>query len=53
MESLQLVNGECELKKHTLSGRTARIYFCLNYGLYTHRQRRSMSSDYGVTVPRI
>ena len=50
LASLHVVKGADQLKLYQFNTRVARHYFCGNCGIYTHHQRRSDSSQYGVNV---
>ena len=50
LAGLHVVKGADQLKLYQFNTRVARHYFCGNCGIYTHHQRRSDPSQYGVNV---
>jgi hypothetical protein len=42
--------GEEALSLYQFNTKTAKHYFCSNCGIYTHHQRRSNPSQYGINV---
>jgi len=44
------MKGERELKEYTFNTHATKHYFCSNFGIYTHHQRRSMPSEYGFNI---
>jgi len=47
---LEIVEGAELLALYQFNTKTARHYFCSNCGIYTHHQRRSDASEYGVNA---
>ncbi|MGR3491777.1 MAG: GFA family protein [Shimia sp.] len=47
---LRVVRGEDALSLYTWGTHTAQHWFCSRCGIYTHHQRRSDTSEYGVNV---
>ena len=47
---LQFLSGEDALTLYQFNTNTAKHYFCSRCGIYTHHQRRSNPSQYGVNV---
>ena len=47
---LTVVKGEDRLSLYRWNTMTARHYFCSVCGIYTHHQRRSDPSEYGVNI---
>ena len=47
---IQFVSGEDNLTLYQFNTGTAKHYFCRTCGIYTHHQRRSDPSQYGVNV---
>ena len=50
IENLEVVKGKEFLTKYTFNTHTAKHYFCSKCGIYTHHQRRSDPSEYGVNI---
>ena len=50
IDNLRVVKGSAELKENTFNTHTAKHYFCSICGIYTHHQRRSVSSEYGFNI---
>lgn len=50
LPDLRVVQGEEALRLYTWGTHTAQHYFCGNCGIYTHHQRRSDPSEYGVNL---
>ena len=50
IENLKVIKGESELRQYTFNTHTAKHYFCSICGIYTHHQRRSVSSEYGFNI---
>lgn len=49
-DELELVAGHEDLSLYQFNTFAAKHYFCRNCGIYTHHQRRSTPSEYGVNV---
>lgn len=47
---LTILEGADALSLYQFNTKTARHYFCSNCGIYTHHQRRSNPSEYGVNL---
>ena len=47
---IKIVQGEDALTSYRFGSRTAQHFFCSQCGIYTHHQRRSDPSQYGVNV---
>ena len=50
ISNLEVVKGKEFLTKYTFNTHTAKHYFCSKCGIYTHHQRRSDPSEYGVNI---
>lgn len=50
LPDIEFVQGEENLTLYQFNTRTARHYFCRICGIYTHHQRRSNPSQFGVNV---
>lgn len=50
LSGIRIVQGAEKLKLYQLSTCTARHYFCIVCGIYTHHQRRSNPQQYGYNV---
>jgi hypothetical protein len=50
LASITLVKGEEALQQYQFNTKTAKHYFCMHCGIYTHHQRRSNPSQYGYNV---
>ena len=50
IENLEVVKGKEFLTKYSFNTHTAKHYFCSKCGIYTHHQRRSDPSEYGVNI---
>lgn len=47
---IRIVKGEEVLAEYQFNTMTARNFFCRNCGIYTHHQRRSDPTQYGINV---
>jgi hypothetical protein len=47
---IEIIAGEDALATYQFNTRTAKHFFCSRCGIYTHHQRRSNTSEYGVNV---
>ncbi|MGO4172176.1 GFA family protein [Bosea sp. TAF32] len=47
---VRIVSGEDSLGEYQFNTKTAKHYFCLGCGIYTHHQRRSNPGQLGVNV---
>lgn len=50
LSGIRVVKGKHALKLYQFNTKTAKHYFCINCGVYTHHQRRSNPSQYGFNV---
>ena len=50
LDGLRIEAGEEALSVYRFNTMTAKHYFCAHCGIYTHHQRRSDPSQYGVNV---
>lgn len=50
LDGIQVLEGQENLTLYTFNTRTAKHYFCKTCGIYTHHQRRSDPSQFGVNV---
>lgn len=50
LDRLRVVKGAGNLTLYQWNTYTAKHYFCRTCGIYTHHQRRSNPSQYGVNV---
>ncbi len=50
LSGINIVKGDEALKLYQFNTYTAKHYFCMHCGIYTHHQRRSNPSQYGFNV---
>ncbi|MFK7859050.1 MAG: GFA family protein [Granulosicoccus sp.] len=50
LDGIEFTKGQDKLTLYQFNTNTARHYFCSICGIYTHHQRRSNPSEYGVNV---
>lgn len=50
LDGIQIVKGQESLTFYQFNTNTAKHYFCSVCGIYTHHQRRSNPSQFGVNV---
>lgn len=50
LDGVKVLTGADVLRVYAFNTKAAQHYFCGNCGIYTHHQRRSNSSQYGVNV---
>lgn len=50
LEDIEILQGHSELSSYRFGTMIAQHYFCAICGIYTHHQRRSDPSQYGVNV---
>lgn len=50
MDGFSILEGEEVLNRYRFNTRTAQHFFCSRCGIYTHHQRRSNPTQYGVNV---
>lgn len=50
MDDVRFLEGESELTSYRFNTKTAEHFFCSRCGIYTHHQRRSDPTQYGVNV---
>tara|TARA_Y100000817_G_C16503900_1_gene388066 strand:- start:145 stop:522 length:378 start_codon:yes stop_codon:yes gene_type:complete len=50
INNLKVVKGERELNEYTFNTHAAKHYFCSKCGIYTHHQRRSVTTEYGFNI---
>jgi len=50
IDDIAILAGEDALSLYQFNTMTAKHYFCSKCGIYTHHQRRSNPSEYGVNV---
>jgi len=50
IDGIRIISGADDLTTYQFNTRTAKHYFCSKCGIYTHHQRRSNTSQYGVNV---
>ncbi|MCB1197025.1 MAG: GFA family protein [Bdellovibrionota bacterium] len=50
LEQLKVVRGQDFLTQYTFNTHMAKHYFCSICGIYTHHQRRSDPTEYGINI---
>ena len=50
LDGIEIVKGKDDLTLHQWGTNTAKHYFCRTCGIYTHHQRRSNPSEFGINV---
>ncbi|EPJ54424.1 MAG: glutathione-dependent formaldehyde-activating protein [Osedax symbiont Rs2] len=50
LSGIKILAGEEALKLYQFNTKTAKHFFCINCGIYTHHQRRSNPSQYAFNV---
>ncbi|WP_102226127.1 GFA family protein [Acidimangrovimonas sediminis] len=50
LADLEIVQGEENLTLYQFGSKTAKHYFCKTCGIYTHHQRRSDPTQFGINV---
>ena len=50
LDGIKIIKGEDVLRLYQFNTHTAKHYFCLVCGIYTHHQRRSNPEQYGYNV---
>jgi hypothetical protein len=50
LDGLKVIRGEDALSLYQFNTKTAKHYFCVHCGIYTHHQRRSNPTEYGYNV---
>lgn len=50
LDQLKILRGEEKLTLYQFNTRTAKHYFCSICGIYTHHQRRSNPTEFGINV---
>jgi hypothetical protein len=50
LDGIKIIKGENFLKLYEFNTKTAKHYFCINCGIYTHHQRRSNPHLFGFNV---
>ena len=50
LADIEFIEGEDNLTLYEFNTRTAKHYFCKTCGIYTHHQRRSTPTQFGINV---
>jgi len=50
LDGIEILEGKDALALYQFNTKSAKHYFCSKCGIYTHHQRRSNPSQYGVNV---
>ena len=50
LDGLRIIRGQAVLRLYQFNSRVAKHYFCSICGIYTHHQRRSDPSQYGINI---
>lgn len=50
LDRLEVLQGQDNLTLYQWNTGTAKHYFCKTCGIYTHHQRRSVPTEYGVNI---
>jgi hypothetical protein len=50
LAAIEFIEGEDNLTLYEFNTRTAKHYFCKTCGIYTHHQRRSTPTQFGINV---
>jgi len=50
LSDIKIVKGEEQISEYQFNSKTARHFFCPTCGIYTHHQRRSNPTQYGINI---